>query len=80
MCRWYKTKVEEELQDLCNDILKLLEGEGSKDQKDAEGNWAGGLIRSCQDKDSKVFYKKMRADYYRYLCEFNPPEKRKLYI
>jgi len=52
----YKTKVESELNIICNDILKLLDGT---------------LIpKSLSSPEAAVFYMKMKADYYRYLAEF----------
>lgn len=54
----YKKTVENELRGFCDDILELLEG----------------LIKSAQDKESKVFYKKMKGDYYRYMCEIHTAE------
>jgi len=57
----YKTKVEEELERICNDILDLLDGK---------------LLSSADDTESKVFYLKMKADYFRYLAEFKSAEKK----
>merc|ERR1712014_37872 len=51
----YVTKVEAELQGICDTILGLL------DQK---------LIPKAEGGESKVFYQKMAADYYRYIAEF----------
>jgi len=51
----YCTKVETELQGICDTILKLL------DEK---------LIPKAEGGESKVFYQKMSADYYRYIAEF----------
>jgi len=51
----YKIKVEEELNTICLDILGLL------DER---------LIKSDLDPEPKVFYQKMKADYFRYLAEF----------
>jgi len=51
----YKGKVEEELQKICNDILDLL---------------CSNLIKEGLEPEPKVFYQKMKADYYRYLAEF----------
>ena len=53
-CNGYKMQIEQELKDLCGEVLNLL------DQY---------LIPLCTDLDSKVFYKKMKGDYYRYLAE-----------
>ena len=51
----YKEKVEAELNNICNDILQLLEQ---------------SLIKSSLQPEPLVFYQKMKADYYRYLAEF----------
>jgi len=52
----YKAKVEEELDNICKDILALL------DEK---------LIpKTAGAAEANVFYQKMKADYYRYLAEF----------
>jgi len=51
----YRSKVEEELHAICTDILSLLEHHLIKPELESEPN---------------VFYKKMEADYYRYLAEF----------
>ncbi|KDE05429.1 14-3-3-like protein [Microbotryum lychnidis-dioicae p1A1 Lamole] len=59
----YRQKVEGELSDVCNDILKVL---------------AEHLIPSAQAGESKVFYHKMKGDYHRYLAEFaNGDERQK---
>ena len=55
LIRGYKTKVEEELNKICQDILDLL---------------TQSLIKESIDAEPKVFYQKMKADYYRYLAEF----------
>merc|ERR1712118_188867 len=44
----------------CNEILELL-GSASK---------SGSLISQATAAESKVFYHKMRGDYYRYIAEF----------
>merc|ERR1712130_64491 len=51
----YCGKVEAELQKICDTILGLL------DQN---------LIPKASSGESKVFYQKMKADYYRYIAEF----------
>jgi len=51
----YCTKVENELQGICDTILSLLDGT---------------LIPKASGGESKVFYQKMKADYYRYIAEF----------
>jgi len=51
----YKSKVESELNTICQDILGLLDS---------------SLIKDSLESEPKVFYQKMKADYYRYLAEF----------
>merc|ERR1712087_447876 len=51
----YCKKVETELQKICDTILGLLDGD---------------LIGKAGNGESKVFYQKMKADYYRYIAEF----------
>merc|ERR1719453_130197 len=52
----YKSKVEAELNNICNDILELLDQD---------------LIpKSGGSAEATVFYMKMKADYFRYLAEF----------
>jgi len=58
----YKSKVEDELNRICNDILKLLDDK---------------LISKAEGAEAKVFYLKMKADYFRYLAEFATPEIKK---
>jgi len=57
----YRQKIESELANICEDILAVL------DQH---------LIPSAQSGESKVFYHKMKGDYYRYLAEFATGDKR----
>merc|ERR1712066_314019 len=52
----YCVKVEAELQKICDTILGLLDG---------------NLIKAATSGESKVFYQKMKADYYRYIAEFS---------
>jgi len=58
----YRVKVENELSDICKDILGVLEKH---------------LIPSSTNGESKVFYYKMKGDYHRYLAEFAQGEGRK---
>ena len=46
--------MEKELRDICNDVLNLLDK---------------FLIAKASNAESKVFYLKMKGDYYRYLAE-----------
>jgi 14-3-3 protein epsilon len=52
----YCSKVEAELQKICDTILGLLDN---------------NLIPKASTGESKVFYQKMKADYYRYIAEFS---------
>ncbi|KAI9357482.1 14-3-3 protein [Pilaira anomala] len=58
----YRNKIENELYEVCNDILKLLKEH---------------LIPSAQDGEAKVFYYKMEGDYHRYVAEYATGEARK---
>jgi len=51
----YRSKVENELTGICNDILSVLDEH---------------LIPTASTGESKVFYYKMKGDYHRYLAEF----------
>merc|ERR1711896_113153 len=57
----YCGKVEGELDKICNTILKLLDD---------------NLIPKASNGESKVFYQKMKADYYRYIAEFTDGDKK----
>lgn len=54
MAKEYREKIEAELRDICGDVLKLLDTY---------------LIKCASNPESKVFYLKMKGDYYRYLAE-----------
>lgn len=58
----YRGKVENELTEVCAGILKLLES---------------NLVPSASTGESRVFYLKMKGDYYRYLAEFKVGDERK---
>ena len=55
----YRKMIETELHEICDRVLKLL---------------VDVLIPNSQVAEAKVFYMKMRGDYYRYLCEFTSGE------
>merc|ERR1711941_123748 len=57
----YCGKVEAELQKICDTILGLLDG---------------NLIGKASTGESKVFYQKMKADYFRYIAEFTEGDKK----
>merc|ERR1712129_212869 len=54
MAKEYRKKIEKELNDICGDVLDLLDKH---------------LIAKASNPESKVFYLKMKGDYYRYLAE-----------
>ncbi|KAG9132744.1 hypothetical protein Leryth_014023 [Lithospermum erythrorhizon] len=58
----YRAKVEDELTEICGGILNLLDS---------------NLVPSATHGESKVFYLKMKGDYYRYLAEFKVGDERK---
>ena len=58
----YKSKIESELVDICNDILGIIED---------------SLIPNSTSEEAKVFYYKMKGDYHRYLSEFQSGDVRK---
>lgn len=62
LIRDYRSKIELELTNICDDILNVLNEH---------------LIPTAQSGESKVFYYKMKGDYHRYLAEFAISEKRK---
>merc|ERR1712032_924626 len=53
--------VEAELQKICDAILNILDG---------------NLISKSTTGESKVFYQKMKADYFRYIAEFSDADKK----
>merc|ERR1711907_196592 len=57
----YCQKVEAELDKICQTILGVLDG---------------SLIPKATNGESKVFYQKMKADYYRYIAEFTDGDKK----
>jgi 14-3-3 protein epsilon len=62
MIKTYRISVEEELKDICQDILDVLDKH---------------LILNATTGESKVFYYKMKGDYHRYLAEFATGNDRK---
>ena len=51
----YKEKVENELRSYCREILSLIDSD---------------LMPTASNAEGRVFYLKMKGDYYRYICEF----------
>jgi len=58
MAKEYREKIEHELRDICKDVLQLLDSH---------------LISKATSAESKVFYLKMKGDYFRYLAEVGGP-------
>ncbi|XP_051579621.1 14-3-3 protein zeta/delta-like [Myxocyprinus asiaticus] len=65
MVKEYREKVESELRDICKDVLELLNKY---------------LIEISSTPESKVFYLKMKGDYYRYLAEVASGDDKKTTI
>lgn len=61
MAREYRQQIEKELNEVCNDVLSLLDKH---------------LVPKASNAESKVFYLKMKGDYYRYLAEVASSEKK----
>lgn len=61
MAKEYREKVEKELTDICQNVLSLLDN---------------FLIPKSANTESKVFYLKMKGDYYRYLAEVASGDQR----
>lgn len=57
-CKCYKEKIECELKKICGEVLNILDEHLLKDCDSDE-----------KENESKVFYLKMKGDYYRYLAE-----------
>lgn len=62
LTRAYRSTIESELHGICNDVLEVL---------------SKHLLPAANTAESKVFYYKMQADYYRYLAEFATGAPRK---
>ncbi|MBN3283138.1 143B1 protein, partial [Polyodon spathula] len=65
MAKEYREKIEAELRDICKDVLGLLDK---------------FLIANASQAESKVFYLKMKGDYFRYLAEVAAGEDKKATI
>jgi len=57
----YKGEIERELNEICMDILDLLDN---------------NLIPNSTNNEVKVFFYKMKADYFRYIAEYTTAENR----
>lgn len=61
----YREKIEQELKDICQQVLDLLDKY---------------LIAKATNPESKVFYLKMKGDYYRYLAEVFAGDQRQTIV
>nr|XP_043618221.1 14-3-3-like protein B [Erigeron canadensis] len=59
----YRCKIEDDLSDMCDRMLKIIDM---------------NLVPSTISSETKVFYLKMKGDYHRYLAEFKVGDERKL--
>ncbi|KAH0790275.1 14-3-3 protein [Histomonas meleagridis] len=57
----YKKTILEELEKYCNELITLV------DQK---------LLPAAKTPESRVFFEKLKADYYRYICEAKPESEK----
>ena len=55
LLKGYKSKIEGELNKYCNEILSLIDNK---------------LIEKASNAEAKVFYHKMKGDYFRYISEY----------
>ena len=55
LLRSYKSKIEGELNKFCNEILNLIDSQ---------------LLQKASNPEARVFYYKMKGDYYRYISEY----------
>ncbi|KAJ3674295.1 hypothetical protein LUZ60_004911 [Juncus effusus] len=58
----YRLKIEQELSNVCNEILSLIDKH---------------LLPAANNSEASVFYYKMKGDYYRYLAEFKVDAEKK---
>jgi hypothetical protein len=60
LIKTYRQKIEKELEDICTDVLNLLDDP---------------LIPNSKNPEARVFFLKMKGDYFRYLGEFTSGDK-----
>jgi 14-3-3 protein epsilon len=61
----YKKKIEQELTKMCTNIIETIENK---------------LLVKATDPEAKIFYQKMKGDYYRYIAEYYQNEDRQKYV
>ena len=73
MAKEYREKVEKELRDICQDVLVGAGWSGHPHSQIIKTFFQGlldkFLIAKASNAESKVFYLKMKGDYFRYLAE-----------
>ncbi|XP_046375144.1 14-3-3 protein zeta-like [Haliotis cracherodii] len=79
MARTYRTKVEEELKKICEEVLDLLDKHLIPQTKEDSSEVKTGNGKDNKN-DSRVFYMKMKGDYYRYLAEVRSGEDRAVIV
>lgn len=57
----YKSTILVELEKYCNDLIGLVDTQ---------------LLPAAKESEARVFYEKLKADYYRYICESKPDEEK----
>lgn len=60
MLKGYQSKIKGELSRFCNDIINLIDSQ---------------LLQKATEPEARVFYLKMKGDYYRYISEFTSGEE-----
>jgi len=61
-CKTYSTKIEKELNTICHEVLDILDNH---------------LIKAATSSEAKVFFLKMKGDYFRYMAEYSSGNDRK---
>lgn len=58
--QYYKTKIERELLEICDEVVKIIEQR---------------LLPKMHNVENMLTLMKAKGDYYRYICEFSKGEK-----
>jgi len=70
----YKKAIETKMEGICTEVLSLLGGTQAT-KTGLLSVWKGS--QGNEDAEARIFYMKMRGDYYRYLSEFNERQEYK---